>query len=316
MKPLLPFFKWLAIAALADWLITRTVTRSAIFMPKTAAMITIYEGLNTAGLFATTLCSLLVLVVLGWMSWQHWQSTKQATLPLLWTSLLVLSLAFLFVLPTGGLVLGYYILVLLTLLAIGRQIYRSRSNLHGKFVGMLPVLALAVGAAYQLVPALYDILGWHGPPVVSEPLFNLGEFIVVLCPVGWWWIYGRGASWKTWVVGSLPALVFTVMRLATPAMTGTIAIWSIGLTLYLPWPLYVGGLWLLAVTVIVLLRRRDPSGWALLLLAASGYAPQLSTPVLAGLVALWLLTWRMDDGTTVRDLNRRAILLKPSHLVG
>jgi hypothetical protein len=41
--------------------------------------------------------------------------------------------------------------------------------------------------------------------------------------------------------------------------------------------------------VIAALRRNDPAGWAILLLAAGGYAPQLSTHVFLGLIGLWIL---------------------------
>ena len=41
--------RWLVWAALADWLVTRTLTRSAIFMPKTPAVIAVYQALTLAG---------------------------------------------------------------------------------------------------------------------------------------------------------------------------------------------------------------------------------------------------------------------------
>jgi hypothetical protein len=309
-----PVIKWLTFAALADWLLARTVSRSAIFMPKSAAMIAIYEGLTTTGLFAATLGSLLVLCVVGWIAWQRWQATKHGALPLLWISILALSLAFLFVLPVGGLALSYYILLLFAVFLIGRQIWRTEGNGQEKAARILPIFALVIGAFYQLLPALYDVMRWPGPPVFSVGLFNLGELIVVLCPLAWWWVYARGESWKAWVFGGLPALVFAGMRLATPAMTGTIAVWSVGLTLYLPWPMYVLSLWLLGVTVIALVRRRDPAGWAFLLLAASGYAPQLSTQLLTGLVALWLLTWSVREGARVDVPVTNAPVMKPSQL--
>jgi hypothetical protein len=313
MNTLPPVIKWLTFAALADWLFARTVSRSAIFMPKSAAMIAIYEGLTTVGLFAATLGSLLVLCVVGWIAWQRWQATKHGVLPLLWTSLLVLSLAFLFVLPVGGLALGYYILLLCAAFLIGWQIWRTEGSNQEKAARILPILALVLGALYQLLPALYDVMRWPGPPVFSVGLFNLGELIVVLCPIIWWWVYARRASWKTLLLGGLPALVFAGMRLATPAMTGTIAVWSVGLTLYLPWPLYVVSLWLLGVTVIALLRRRDPAGWAFLLLAASGYAPQLSTQLLSGLIALWLLTRGVREDARVDVPVGNTAVLKPGH---
>jgi hypothetical protein len=306
MKPLPQFFKWLVFAALADWLIARTVSRSAIFMPKSPAMIAIYEGLTTAGLFAATLGSLLALGVVGWIAWNRWRESRHPLQPALWASLLILSVAFLFVLPLGGLALGYYGLLLIVVLLISKQVARAEITQQEKVVRLLPALALVIGALYQILPALYEAMRWPGPPVFSVALFNAGELVVVLCPFVWWWVYGRGASWKTWVVGSLPALAFAAMRIAAASMTGTIAIWSVGLTLYLPWPLYALSLWLLGVTIITLLRRHDPGGWAFLLLATSGFAPQLSTHLLTGLIALWLLTWSVHEAATVRANTRRA----------
>ncbi len=47
MKNRLPvFFTWLPLAALADWLLARTLARAAIFMPKSPAFIQIYTALG------------------------------------------------------------------------------------------------------------------------------------------------------------------------------------------------------------------------------------------------------------------------------
>ncbi len=48
-------------------------------------------------------------------------------------------------------------------------------------------------------------------------------------------------------------------------------IWSIGLTLYLPWPAYSASLWLTGVAAIRSIRRRERAGWAILLRAAGGF---------------------------------------------
>ena len=73
-------------------------------------------------------------------------------------------------------------------------------------------------------------------------------------------------------------------------MAGIMAIWSTGLTMYLPWPLYALSLWLFGATLLALWRQGSPSAWALLLLAAGGYAPQLSSQVFYSLIGLWLLS--------------------------
>jgi hypothetical protein len=288
MKRLPPIFVWLTFASLADWLIMRTVTRSAIFMPKTPAMITAYEVLNLIGQFAATLSSLLVLGALAWIAWRSLQTGVRFIASCVWLALIVCSVLVLFVPPVGWLLVGYDVVLLI---AVGIVLERiAGDSARKRIAGALPALALLLGGIYQLVPALYDVMAWPGPPRFTNALFSLGELLVVLSPAGWWWVYGRGASLKTWAVAGIPALLFTGMMLGSPSMTGTIAIWSIGLTLYLPWPVYTVSLWLATVTVIVALPRDDPAGYVILLLAAAGYTPQLSTLLLLGPVALWLLT--------------------------
>lgn len=87
----------------------------------------------------------------------------------------------------------------------------------------------------------------------------------------------------------IPALAFVAAYLLNPAMTAIIAIWSTGLTLFLPRPLYAVSLWSASIVVIVSVRRGSAVGWTVLLLAAGGYAPSTSTHIFLGLISLWLL---------------------------
>lgn len=287
--------RWLALAAVADWLIARTFTRAAIFIPK-PPVLALYQALTLAGQLATSLTGLLGLGMLGWMAWREWQTGRQpdsfspgiATrsvlgvgLSLILLSQVGFSLMFLWVAPTGwGVVanLGLGLVAVVIIAARSRQIAL-----------LLPALVLLLGRLYQLLPAWYTACGWPGPPPLTETLFNLGELLVVLSAGGLWAAYGRGASRREMYLAAGPALAFAGLYLANPALTGTLAVWSTGLTLYLPWPLYALSLWLASVTAVVALRRNKPAGWAILLLAAGGYAPQLSTQAFLGLIALWLL---------------------------
>jgi hypothetical protein len=68
------------------------------------------------------------------------------------------------------------------------------------------------------------------------------------------------------------------------------------------------------VTAIRLIRRGNPAGWAFVLFLASGYAAQLSTHLLTGLIALWLLTWNLREGERVSATSGTTAALKPSPL--
>lgn len=278
--------RWLALAALLDWLLTRTLTRSAIFMPKAPLVIGLYQAIGIVGQIVATLSALLALTALAWHAWR---SGGRFGSGLLAASLLLLSLAFVVVPPAGWLAVTYQGLLLGAIALTGRQMLGSGLSRDQKIAGCLAALALALSALYQVIPALYAALRWPGPPPLAVWLFDAGELIVVACPAALWRAYGRGAGRGVWLLAAVPALVFAGLRLTNPALTGILAIWSTGLTLYLPWPLYALSLWLAGVTVLASLRRGEWAGWAVLMLMAGGYAPQLSTQAFLGLIALWLL---------------------------
>jgi hypothetical protein len=111
------------------------------------------------------------------------------------------------------------------------------------------------------------------------------------------------------------------MYLATPTMTGILTVWSTGITLYLPWPLYGFSLWLAGVAILRVRKTEEQVGWAILLLATGGFTPQLSAQANLALLALWLLsepTVQTAGHPIYRDLERiskhTVTVVKPSHL--
>ena len=291
MNRLPPFFRWLTIAALADWLIARTITRSAIFMPKSPPVIAVYQALGLAGQLAFTVTGLLTLVAVSWIAWRSLRTRREFDLAFVLLSLLAMSIEFLFFAPSAWATVVYQLLVIAAVVAISWRVWVGAGDSGNKIAWMIPASAIVAGELYQLSHALYAAMRWPGPPLFAAILFNLGELLAVLSPIVLWWVYGRvGRSARSpYVWATIPALTFAVAYLANPAMTAIIAVWSTGLTLYLPWPLYAVSLWLAGVTVIGSLRQDGLTGWAILLLAAGGYTPQLSTHTFLGLIALWSL---------------------------
>ncbi len=280
--------RWLVLAALGEWLLLRTITRAAIHVPKSPLIITLYGVVNQVGQFTAVLAALLALVLLLWIAWEI---RRALWLPLGLVGLAGLSLLFLFLVPPVWLALAYQLLALaaVLLLSTARQETRARTGLAGAAARFFPAAALAAGLAVQLLPNLYSLLNLPGPPPLTGRLFNLGELLVAASVFSWWWGYGRVRSWQPWVLAALPAFLFTASFLRDPAMTGILTIWSTGLTLFLPWPIYAVALWLAGVTVLANWRQRPQLVNAILLLLAAGYAPQLSSQLFAALIALWLL---------------------------
>ncbi len=288
-----PFFRWLVAAALADWLITRTLTRLAIFMPKSPLVIAAYEALTLIGQLAFSFTSLLALVTVGWIAFRQWRARREFGLSFILLGLLAFSLLFLVAPSEGWLAVGYHLLVITAVGMIGWKTWGGAGGINRKIAWSFPALALVAGGGYQLDHALFEAMRWPGPPLFATAIFNAGELLVILSPFGFWWAYRQvgHASRRTLPYGlaALPTLAFSAAHLVNPAMTGIIAIWSTGLTLYLPWPLYAVSLWLIGWLTVSRRRSAAPVVWAILLLAAGGYAPQLSTQVFLGLIALWLL---------------------------
>lgn len=286
MKSLPPLWRWLAWAALADWLITRLVSRAAIHIPKTAWLIALYQGLTGFGQWASTLAALLSFVTLGWLCWhmrRHWGAAA------LWGGLLLFQVGFLFVPPAGWAAVGYHLLLLSLLGWLGVGGWRVASGWMMRGVISLVVFSLGAGVLYQMLPALYTAWQWPGPAPLTLELFNLGEGGVVLTPLALAFALRRTGTRRALALALIPTSLFVAAHLVNPSMTAILAIWSTGLTLYLPWPLYALSLYAASAVVFAAWERDQAPGWALLLLAAGGYAPQLGTQLAFALLGLWLL---------------------------
>ena len=310
MKRLPALFHWLAASAILDWFLLRTVTRVAVHIPRSEAMAVAYQVVSLIGQMAGSLTMLLTLAALGWIAWHEWQARQRMVLPIVICGLAALSLIFLVVAPSGWLTAANHILsltvVVLIIWRLGTPFVRSGINPLSFGAVLVPAAAVVMGLLYQLIPAWYEMLRWPGPPPAMSLFFHLGELLVVFSVPVWWAFYGRGASRRIWLLAAVPALAFTLSYLRDPAMTGVLAIWSTGLSLYLPWPLYTASLWLIGVTTATAWRQYRPVSLALLLLLAGGYVPQLSTQLFVSLVALWLLAeaLRADRGLSGESRQR------------
>lgn len=301
--------RWLACAALLDLFIGRTLTRAAIHMPKSPFLLLMYQAVGVVGQFAFTVTGVLALVTLGVLIWRT-RRQWYGGLSLVLVGLGVSSLVFVVVPPTGWLGVGYHTLVLAAVALIGAQARRS-AELR---VWIVPAMAVVCGELYALSAALSNTLAFNEPAALNLMFFNLGEGFIVASSFVLWWALARGrANLRIWVLAFVPALAFAAMYLANPSITGIMSIWSMGLSLWLPWPLYALSIWLVTITLLVSWRGEGRIAFGILLFVASGYAPQLSAHAFLGLIGLWLLATSKHDLTesNVHAANRLAF--KPAH---
>ena len=264
----------LLIAALFDWLVTRTFTRAAIFMPKPPLVILLYQILNVLGQFAFTLTGFVALIVLAWIAWTHLRARHDPLTFIALTSLIALSLFFLFVVPVGVNAIVYQLLIVASLgLIIKNSTRPAWINVAA------PVLALLCATLYQLSQQLQF--------ADATILFNLGELFFVLTPI----VIARDSILRRKWIGLIAASAFLLIHLLSPSMTGIIAIWSIGLTLYLPSIFYALAIGCVCALAMDARTRGDAASRALpvLLILAGSYAPQLSAQLFLNLIGVWLL---------------------------
>lgn len=278
--------RWLALAALAEWLIGRSLTRAAIYIPKSAQVLAAFRGLTLAGQLALSLASLLALVTLVAIAFRGRRNLALSTL----LSALVAASLVSMVVPLGGWgALLYHTAMLLVVGLLVKFHLDGVAARHERWAVVVTALALGAAHLYLLLPPAGEALGLAGATSSAIPFFAAGELLFVLTPLALWWAFGRSAPRWAWVVGGLAAAGFIGMRLSQPAMAGILAMWSSGLSLYLPWPLYAISLAIAVVTVVAGVRARHPVGWATILFVAAGNAPQLSTQAFYGVIALWAL---------------------------
>lgn len=313
------FFAMLApgliAAALVDWLVTRTLTRFAIFIPKTPEMIIGYQWLNWSGQVGSTVAAFLALLGVSAMAVIEWRTRQTWWLALPIVGLVIMAGSAPFLPPAIGLP-GYFLFAIMALVALSWRIVRMATPATVRLAALLPALAMVAATLYQAAPTLYALLHWPGPPAWGLPLFRVGDGLVVSGAAALWWALGRCADRRSWLAGCLLASLFAAAYLAAPAMTATLVVWSHGLTLSLPWPFYAMALWLYGVTIIGSWRTGQRCiVYALLLLLAAGYAPQLSSQLWFGLIALWLLTEGSSFQTEAKFMKHSLHASRPSDLL-
>lgn len=189
---------------------------------------------------------------------------------------------------------------------------------HEGWVRKTCVLAFYVGIGswlyYQTVSTLYGVLGLAGAPPLTHEINRMGEALMVAASILTFAAFGAEAFWSTnrrqrrrvmWfsVVGGgvFLALLFMdfFLGLYDPEVAyrvrkgGEGISWifqmGMGYTFYLPFVLYVTGLFCWSYTVIKLVNMGRVAGYGLGLMFIAGYALQLSHLTLMVVVGLLLL---------------------------
>ncbi|MDP2950486.1 MAG: hypothetical protein Q8P22_13245 [Chloroflexota bacterium] len=301
-----PILAALVAAGLTELLLLRMLSRVGVHIPKEGLVLEGYSLLTSLGSFAFNVATVLAPLSLVALTYLLTRSARvgPAALGIATLSGLLALLFWSLVLPLVGtgpeanIAFGMTSAGLLVLLAAPYWTNGEVALARRIAVGLM-VAAFLCSAYYTLSNTAYHLLGWTGSPPYGLPILGLGEALVVATGFAVFWAWGSWRWLKEWrahkMLLALPSIVAILLLgsyLANGSTSAILALWTTGLTLYLPLPLYLASFWLYLVTVSGCLGggQRTYEGWALLLLLVAGYNLELTYQHLLAVVAVLVLT--------------------------
>jgi len=301
----------LVLAVLGETTLLRVVTRIGVHLPKDAAVSGLFEAASFFGSLAFNFASLLAIALAVLMLSSLTQRMDN------WVSRVIvgfLSLAMLsglaLTLTTGAPVAdALFGVAAVTLVGVIGLVLARESGLSAAARGALALMVLAYFCYqyYALSHLFYRILDYSSLPPLSIEILQLGEVLVVAAAVAAFWAWGLphrrslGSGGIVLVAGILGALALAA--LSPVSTTAILALWTTGLSLFLPFPIYLLALALYLLTLVGCWRSGAASATAagLLLVLLAGYMAEATYQHLLLILAVVLLSgavpWTEPAGT-------------------
>lgn len=306
---------FLTAAGVTELLLLRTLSRVAVHVPKQGLVLSLYQLLTGVGSFAFDLATVLAVVVLAlalyalmrrerWQDGGHLPAMGALALLLVWSVLFPLLRSAGGSVDGGGpddaakLAFGLAFSLAVVGLALPYALSRQATPARRIAVGLVAAAYLC-GQYYTVSYAAIGLLNAGGPPALASQVLTLGEVLVVAGAVAIFAAWGastptgsRSGVRLRLAVPTVLSLLLLTSYLANGSTSAILSLWTEGLTLYLPFPLYLAAFWLYGWTVVASFQRRDgfTAGCALLLLFVGGYVLELTYQHLLAAIALVVLT--------------------------
>jgi len=323
----------LMVFAGLEWFLGRVVSRTAAAPPLSGIGRTIVEALGRTGFFLFATAFLLATALLLLSAWRLYELARNehhlddvalavflglfAILDVV-QSLLTASSA---VTSEGILTFSFNVFSLIAVwwltvrfLSVGREPRMVKVAVS--------LAALAYSCWYCSILAGGISLGSSN--IGSTDILRFGELAAVLTPVALFVAMALPHEWrvgKRWIAPVLLSLAVAAGNIADIATdsgyTGVFSIWSVGFTLWLPWPIYAVSIGLFLYAVLTCFARKvKPGGYGdaniglgMLLILFAGYNLQLTYQHLLVVLAFALLT------KVARPLRRTGKVEHPSVVV-
>jgi len=316
----------LVAAAVSEMLFLRVVSRVGVHIPKEEPVLTVYRWLTAYGAFAFDVAVLLaasaaVLLVYRLVSERRTSFVGSALLPALLATLLI-GAAFLAVADDGEVPrLAFGVMscaALLATLALGWP--SAAATPRVRLVMTLMVSALLLGQYHVLGQTALQAAGATASLPLGTAALGLAEVLVLLAGVA---VFRAWFPWRERITSyrielgaaSVASLVLVGAFLREPSTTSILSLWTSGMTMYLPFPLYAASFWLYVATAAYAVRRPRlrPIGFALLLVFAAGLLLETTYQHVLAIVALTLIAEAagqsvvQESRMSRQDSNRPAV---------
>lgn len=315
--------KLLLFSAFFELVLYRLVSRLGMHLSKLAAKYEavrlLFKGLSSIGFTLLNVVSLLLFLAFSLILFAKFKDlgrdTRGTLLVTTVSLLLVLTVAFLIVPPAMLGSMAYNIVTCMVLAVLAIEYLRTHTRRSQRAMMVCFLLGVFGWLYYQTVSTFYGFFQWlTAPPLVHE-LNRFGEAMMVLASILVFWAYG-GITFRTtnkrqqrrvitfavtgaslflgllfldFFLGLYDKALSESVRKAGEGI-GWIFQMGMGYTFYLPFALYVAGLFCWSYTVIKQITMGRLAGYGLGLMFMAGYALQLSHLTLMVVFGLLLLT--------------------------
>ena len=298
----------LIAAVLAETLLLRIVVRVGVHVPKHDVFTGLFEMASTFGSLAFNFASVLALILLTLvLTFMIASKRSRAFSPLIAFLSVALFLGLFLTLVTNTPEADALFGVAAALLAITILIAAVRTS------DLTPAVAIALGLIvaaylsyeyYTLSYVFYRILDYAAIPPLSLDALRLGEALAMVAAgavfFAWglprWGTIGRAGA----AVVAVVLLTLTVAGLSPVSTMAILALWTTGISLFLPFPIYLLALALFLLTIVACFRDRDGSRIAagLLLVLLAGYMAESTYQHLLFLLGIFFLSGIVQEEDT------------------
>ncbi|MBI2127008.1 MAG: hypothetical protein HYU02_06835 [Thaumarchaeota archaeon] len=278
--------KGLLVAGIVEFSLIRTFSRMGILLPPREPVMSIFNMMMFVGSVAFNFASLLVILVLLWASYfllSHRSKADRIAGSLL-VIVITLSMLFLVVTPNVLVSILYNILSMFLVTILGISLIREGGSIE-RWLGVAITLSFVTTYLFKILPLLDQLLGLS-LNIAGVGILNLGEALaVVATPLIFLLTYryrrGSGktllrANSKAIIVSTIMASLFGSFYLASPWITSILAVWTLGFTMYLPFPFYIIAIWLFLYSLFSLPGDKKALAYGMLLILLAGHLIQLT----------------------------------------